>query len=64
MGPPEDRFALPFTRRSLILPTAWYRQPRPKSLRADLFWEDIKLLHRNMETAYGGWEPARELGWS
>jgi hypothetical protein len=62
--PLEDPFALPFTRRSLIVPTSWYSQKRPQTLRADLFREDIKLLHRIMETAYGGWESAKKLGWN
>jgi Peptidase family S41 len=60
--PLEDPYAMPFTRRSLIVPTAWYRQ-RQQQVRADLFREDIKLLRRIMETAYGGWEIARKRGW-
>jgi len=52
--PLEEPFATPFTRRSLIVPTAWYRQPQPSIVRADLFREDVKLLHKIMETAYGG----------
>jgi hypothetical protein len=62
--PLEDPFSPPFTRRSLIVPTAWYRQKPPQALRADLFREDIKLLRRIMEAAYGGWEPAKKLGWN
>jgi hypothetical protein len=62
--PLEDPFAIPFTRRSLIVPTAWYRQKRPQTLRADLFREDIKLLRRIMQTAYGGWESAIRRGWN
>ena len=62
--PLEDPFAMPFTRRSLIVPTAWYREKRPQSLRADLFREDIRLLHKIMETAYGGWETAQHRGWN
>ena len=62
--PLEDPFAMPFTRRSLIVPTAWYRQKRPQTLRADLFREDIKLLHKIMEIAYGGWETAQRRGWN
>jgi len=60
----ENPFAIPFTRRSLIVPTAWYREKRPQKLRADLFREDIRLLHRIMETAYGGWESAKKRGWN
>jgi hypothetical protein len=62
--PLEDPYATPFTRRSLVVPTAWYRQKPLTTLRADLFREDIKLLRRIMETAYGGWEPARKRGWN
>src|SRR5437899_415494 len=51
--PLEDPFALPFTRRSLVAPTAWYREKPLQTLRADLFREDIALLHKLMETAYG-----------
>jgi hypothetical protein len=61
--PLENPYAMPFTRRSLVVPTEWYRQKRPVTLRADLFREDIKLLRRVMETAYGGWEAARKRGW-
>ena len=61
--PPEDPYAMPFTRKSLIVPTAWYRN-RPQTVRADLFREDLKLLRRIMETAYGGWESAKKRGWN
>jgi len=61
--PLEDPFAQPFTRRSLVAPTAWYRQNPPKTLRADLFREDVKLLHKIMRTAYGGWDSAQRRGW-
>jgi hypothetical protein len=60
--PLEDPFAQPFTRRSLVAPTAWYRQ-RPQTLRADLFREDVRLLHKIMETAYAGWDIAKGRGW-
>lgn len=62
--PLEDPFAAPFTRRSLVVPTAWYRQAELRTLRADLFREDIKLLHAVMETAYGGWDAAKRRGWN
>jgi hypothetical protein len=62
--PLEDPFAQPFTRRSLIVPTAWYRQKPPATLRADLFREDVKLLRKIMETAYGGWDSAKQRGWN
>jgi hypothetical protein len=61
--PLEDPFAQPFTRRSLVVPTAWYRQKAPQTLRADLFREDVKLLHKIMQTAYGGWDSAQRRGW-
>ena len=63
--PLSDPFSEPFTRRSLVAPTAWYRQffrNEPTTLRADLFREDVKLLHKTMATAYGGWESAERLG--
>jgi Peptidase family S41 len=65
--PLADPFAEPFTRRTLVVPTAWYRQffqNRPQTLRADQFREDIKLLHRVMTTVYGGWDSAQRLGWN
>jgi hypothetical protein len=65
--PLADPFAEPFTRRSLVVPTGWYRQffrNRPQTLRADQFREDIKLLHRVMATVYGGWDSAQRLGWN
>jgi hypothetical protein len=62
--PLENPFAQPFTRRSLVVPTSWYRQMQPTALRADYLREDIKLLRRIMETAYGGWESASKLGWN
>ena len=63
--PLADPFAEPFTRRSLVVPTAWYREffaKRPTTVRPDLFREDVKLLHKIMATAYGGWESAERLG--
>jgi hypothetical protein len=62
--PLADPFALPFTRRSLVPPTAWYRDRPPQTLRADLFREDVKLLRKIMETAYGGWDSAKRRGWN
>jgi hypothetical protein len=62
--PAEDPFTEPFTRRSLVVPTAWYRQKQLQTLPADLFREDLKVLRKVMETAYGGWEAAQRRGWN
>ena len=61
--PLADPFVEPFTRRSLVVPTAWYRS-RPQTLKADLFREDVRLLHKIMETAYAGWDTAKKRGWN
>jgi hypothetical protein len=61
--PLENPFTAPFTRRSLVVPTAWYRN-RPQTLRADLFRADVQLLRRVMETAYAGWDIAKTHGWN
>ncbi len=61
--PLEDPFTQPFTRRSLVVPTAWYRN-RPKTIKADLFRQDLPILHTVMQTAYGGWDAAKQRGWN
>src|SRR5580704_11688530 len=60
--PLEDPFTQPFMRRSLVVPTAWYRN-RPKTLKADLFRQDLPMLRTIMQTAYGGWDAAKQRGW-
>jgi hypothetical protein len=59
----EQPFAGPLTRRSFLVPTAWWRTPQPASLRAADFRQDLALLHTIMEKAYGGWESAEKRGW-
>jgi hypothetical protein len=57
-------FALPFTSRSLVPPTAWYRERPPERVRTEEFREDVRLLQKIMETAYGGWDTAKKRGWN
>ncbi len=61
--PLENPFAQPWTRRSLVVPTAWYRQQPPEKVKADLFRADVKLLRQIMENVYGGWQTAERRGW-
>ncbi len=61
--PLENPFAQPWTCRSLVVPTAWYRQKPPEKVKADLFREDVKLLRQIMENVYGGWQTAERRGW-
>jgi len=61
--PLENPFVQPWTRRSLIVPTAWYRQRAPEKVKADLFRADVKLLRQIMENVYGGWQTAERRGW-
>jgi hypothetical protein len=59
----EQPFSGPLTRRSLIVPTEWWRQPGPQEVRADLLRQDLPLLRTLMEKGYGGWDNAARRGW-
>ncbi len=59
----EQPFAPPFTARSFLAPTAWWRTPSPKEVSADRMRQDLPLLHTLMEKAYGGWANAEKRGW-
>lgn len=59
----ESPFTPPFTSRSLLVPTAWWRLPQPRTVTSDALRRDVSLLHAVMEKAYGGWESARKRGW-
>lgn len=62
--PLEKPFEPPWSRRSLVVPLAWYRAQPPRNLRADLLREDLRLLRRIMENTYGGWQSAENRGWN
>src|ERR1041385_8186893 len=58
----DDPYATPWTRRSLVVPAAWFRQKNPEKVRADLFRADLKVLRGVMENVYGGWQSAEKRG--
>src|SRR5215472_16046575 len=60
----EQPFGPPWTRRSFVAPTAWWRAPGSKDVRADLLKQDLPLLRMLMEKAYGGWDSAARRGWN
>ena len=63
-GPLLERpFDEPFTFRSLLVPTAWWREPFPREVAADALRQDLPLLRVVMEKAYGGWRSAEGRGW-
>lgn len=63
-GPLLERpFAPPFTNRSLLVPTAWWRQAPPREVAADALRLDLPLLRAVMQKAYGGWSSAEKRGW-
>jgi hypothetical protein len=59
----DTPFAQPFSNRSLLVPTAWWRLPSPKEVGADELRLDLPLLHSVMQKAYGGWTSAEQRGW-
>lgn len=59
----ESPYAQPFTTRSLLVPTAWWRLPQPRQVSAAALRQDVVLLHAVMEKAYGGWAGAQQRGW-
>ena len=59
----ETPYAQPFTPRSLLVPTAWWRLPQPRTVTAGDLRQDLVLLHAVMEKAYGGWTSAQQRGW-
>jgi len=66
----EHPFSPPWSNRSFIVPTAWYRalivqwQGRPQTVSADRLRQDLPLLEMAMEKAYGGWDSAEKRGWN
>ena len=59
----ETPFAEPFTSRSFLVPTSWWRLPQPRDVAADALRQDVALLRIVMEKAYGGWASAQKRGW-
>ena len=59
----ENPFAQPFSNRSLLVPTSWWRMPSPKEVAADQLRLDLPLLHTIMQKVYGGWSSAEARGW-
>lgn len=53
----------PYTRRSFVVPQAWFTTRRPDSVSADALGLDLPILEHLMERAYGGWDVARKRGW-
>ena len=63
-GPLLDRpFDPPFTNRSLLVPTAWWREAPLRDVAADALRLDLPLLRTVMQKAYGGWSSAEKRGW-
>jgi hypothetical protein len=63
-GPLLDApFTPPFTPRSFLAPTSWWRQPQPRDVAANALRQDVALLRVVMEKAYGGWASAQKRGW-
>jgi len=54
----------PYTRRSFVVPQAWFAVPAPDSVSADALAKDLPVLAAVMERAYGGWDVAEKRGWS
>lgn len=62
----EHPFSHPWSNRSFIVPTAWYRAVNidKPTVSADKLRQDLPLLRMVMEKAYGGWESAANRGWN
>jgi len=55
----------PFTRRSYVVPQAWFVPPAPDAgVRADVLAADLPILQEVMRRAYGGWDTAEKRGWN
>lgn len=59
----EAPFAQPFSARSMLAPTSWWRETPPREIAADALRGDLPLLRIVMERAYGGWDSAQKRGW-
>jgi len=59
----ETPFAEPYTSRSLLTPTAWWRNSPVKEVAANALRRDLPVLRVVMEKAYGGWASAAKRGW-
>jgi hypothetical protein len=63
-GPLLERpFDPPYTFRSFLAPTAWWREPFPREISAADLRADLPVLRAVMERAYGGWHSAEARGW-
>jgi hypothetical protein len=55
----------PFTRRSLVVPQAWFHPVSPDGdVLADDLAKDLPVLEQVMSRAYGGWDAAKMRGWN
>jgi hypothetical protein len=64
-GPLLERpFDPPFTNRSLLVPTAWWRDAPLREIAPDALRMDLPLLRTVMQKAYGGWSSAEKRGWN
>ena len=55
-------FALPFSNRSLIVPTSAFLEP-VKTINADALRADLPILAGAMQKAYSGLDTAARRGW-
>jgi hypothetical protein len=62
----EHPFALPYSNRSFIVPTARLRSARSDlvEVNAGALRKDLPLLRAVMERAYAGWDSAEKRGWN
>ena len=60
----ESPFTPPWTARSFLTPTSWWKAPQPREVAADALRQDLSLLRVIMEKAYGGWVSAQKRGWA
>ena len=59
----EAPYTGPFTARSFLVPTSWWRMPQPREVAAGALRQDLPALRVVMEKAYGGWASAQKRGW-
>src|SRR4051794_30154323 len=59
----ETPYAEPYTFRSFLAPSSWWRTPQPQEVSAADLRQDVVLLHALMQRAYGGWASAEARGW-
>lgn len=60
---PRRPFALPPSRRSFVVPSAWHWHGPPRAVRAADLAADLDVLALALEKAYAGYESAAAAGW-